>query len=311
MINCKSFTNKILLALLILSGAFLLYTSCSHPMSSSSYVVFGTECQMVLPVSDQRKYFDILRDMEKKFSYRDENSEIAAINNNAGISPVKVSNETYYVVSEAIRFSKETEGAFNPVLLPVIKLWGWNTGEYRVPSKDEIESLLPLCNTDDIILNEDDKSVFLTKKGMGLDLGGLIKGYACDVLYERLKKDGIKKGIINLGGNVFVFGDKEYRVAIQQPYAERGEVFNSLFVKNKSVVTSGAYERGFYSDGKYYHHIINPATGECAQEIYKSVTVVSPSSLVADVYSTSIFVKGDILKEQFLSIYPDSDVILK
>lgn len=305
----RSFTNKIILALLIISGAFLFYTSCSHPMNSSSYVVFGTECRITLPVSDSKKYFDILKQMEKKFSYRDENSEIAKINKNAGIAPVAVSDEVFYVISEAMRFSAETDGVFNPLLLPVIKLWGWDTGEYRVPTKEELERYLPLCDTNNIVLNENDKSVFLTKKGMGLDLGGLLKGYACDVLYEQLKKDGIKKGILNLGGNVFVFGNKEYKVAIQKPYAERGVVADNVFVKNKSVVTSGAYERGFYNNGNYYHHIIDPSTGECAKELYKSVTIVSSSSLVADVYSTAIFVKGDKLKSDFLLNYHDAEVI--
>ena len=252
-------------------------------MNSSSYVVFGTECRIILPVSDSKKYFDILKQMEKKFSYRDENSEIAKINKNAGIAPVAVSDEVFYVISEAMRFSAETDGAFNPLLLPVIKLWGWDTGEYRVPTKGELERYLPLC--------------------------GLLKGYACDVLYEQLKKDGIKKGILNLGGNVFVFGNKEYKVAIQKPYAERGVVADNVFVKNKSVVTSGAYERGFYNNGNYYHHIIDPSTGECAKELYKSVTIVSSSSLVADVYSTAIFVKGDKLKSDFLLNYPDAEVI--
>ena len=150
-------------------------------MNSSSYVVFGTECRIILPVSDSKKYFDILKQMEKKFSYRDENSEIAKINKNAGIAPVAVSDEVFYVISEAMRFSAETDGAFNPLLLPVIKLWGWDTGEYRVPTKGELERHLPLCDINNIVLNENDKSVFLTKKGMGLDLGGLLKGYACDV----------------------------------------------------------------------------------------------------------------------------------
>lgn len=279
-------------------------------MNSSSYVVFGTECRITLPVSDSKKYFDILKQMEKKFSCRDENSEIAKINKNAGIAPVAVSEEVFYVISEAMRFSAETDGAFNPLLLPIIKLWGWDTGEYRVPTKEELERHLPLCDTNNIVLNENDKSVFLTKKGMGLDLGGLLKGYACDVLYEQLKKDGIKKWILNLGGNVFVFGNKEYKVAIQKPYAERGVVVDNVFVKNKSVVTSGAYERGFYNNGNYYHHIIDPSTGECSKELYKSVTIVSSSSLVADVYSTAIFVKGDKLKSDFLLNYPETEVIL-
>ena len=85
-------------------------------MNSSSYVVFGTECRITLPVSDSKKYFDILKQMEKKFSYRDENSEIAKINKNAGIAPVAVSDEVFYVISEAMRFSAETDGAFNPLL---------------------------------------------------------------------------------------------------------------------------------------------------------------------------------------------------
>lgn len=309
MIKLKSLTNSFFRALLIMSGAFLLLPSCSKTLSSSSYVVFGTECRMTLPISSHTKYYNILSDMEKKFSYRIETSEIALVNKNAGEKPIEVSDDVFYVVREALRFSKETDGAFNPLLLPIIKLWGWDTGNYRVPSDEELRNALELTRVSDVVLDEQNKTIFLTKKGMGLDLGGIMKGYACDVLYKEMMSDGITEGIINLGGNIFVFGDREYRVAIQEPYAERGNVINSVFVRDKSVVTSGGYERGFTSDGKYYHHIIDPKTGESAKEIYKSVTVVCPSSTVADVYSTAIFVKGEELRGKFLSLYPDSDII--
>lgn len=310
MVKLKSLTNSFFRALLIMSGAFLLLPSCSKTLSSSSFVVFGTECRMTLPLSSHTKYYDILFDMEKRFSYRIETSEIALVNKNAGENSVEVSDDVFYVVSEALRFSKETDGAFNPLLLPVIKLWGYDTGNFRVPSEVELQNALGFTNINDIVLDEQNKTIFLTKKGMGLDLGGILKGYACDVLYKEMTSDGITEGIINLGGNVFVFGDREYRVAIQEPYAERGVVADTILVRNKSVVTSGGYERGFYQNGEHYHHIIDPQTGESAKEVYKSVTVVCPSSIVADVYTTAIFVKGEELKKKFLQLYPDSDVVV-
>lgn len=311
----KSSMNKnkgrILYALFFLF-VLLAIASCSEKeYKTSTKIYFGTTCTISIPSSNLAKYFKVLEDIEKKFSYRNDKSEIARINMNAGIKPVAVSEDVYNLIMRSINYSRATKGCFNPLLLPIIKLWGWDTGDTNVPNDIDIKKVLSLCVIEDIEFNDDNHSVFLKKEGMGIDLGGIVKGYAADELYKILLKDGIKEGIINLGGNVYVFGDKEFNVSIQKPYAERGVKDIIINVKNKSVVTSGAYERGFTKDGIYYHHIIDPKTGYPATENYKSVTIISENSEKADVFATAIFIGLDNLKEQLINNNPDIEVIIQ
>lgn len=288
-----------------------LLLSCTPKSNTSSYIVFSTQCTITLPVNDLTKYFSILYELEDKLSYRRPRSEVARINKNAGKQSVVVSEDTFFLIKEAIRLSHETEGAFNPLILPLVKLWGWDTGDVNKPDNDSIKKALELCDINDIELDEENKTVFLKKEGMGLDLGAIAKGYATDVLFEEFKKDGIKEGSVNIGGNVFVFGDKDYTIALQKPYADRGIYEIKESVRNSAVVTSGAYERSVSKDGEFFHHIIDPETGFSSEEIYNSVSIISESGIIADVYSTAIFIKGDSLKEKFLSLYPRSKVIVQ
>ena len=294
-------------AFLFFTLTTFLLSSCEPSVVTRTKVYFGTTCTLSIKTNHIDKYFKILEDLDKKFSYRDENSEIAKINQNAGKNEVEVSPDVYELIKRSITYSKETEGAFNPLLLPLVGLWGWDTGDVRVPNDDDIKDALELISIDDVALSDDHHTVFLKKEGMGLDLGGIVKGHASNLLVEAMREDGITEGIINLGGNVYVFGNKDYSVAIQKPYANRGVHDINVNVRNKSVVTSGAYERGREINGVYYHHIINPFTGYPAQEIYKSVTVIDADSELCDVWATAIFVLGD--KEKLSKFNKDVKII--
>jgi thiamine biosynthesis lipoprotein len=245
-----------------------------------------------------------------------EDSDLGRINRASGIHAVEVHPATILVLKRAVHFAKLSGGAFDPSIGPLVKLWNIGFGADRVPGEEEIAAVLPLINWKDIVINEDAATVFLRQPGMRLDLGAIAKGYAADEAAGILRAAGIKRALIDLGGNILVYGTKRdgspWRVGIQNPVEGRGAYFGITEVQNtppgsglppgsKTMVTSGVYERFFESHGKRYHHILSPGSGRPVDNGLLSVTVISGSSIDADALSTSLFVlgyeKGSILAE--------------
>lgn len=239
---------------------------------------------------------DILLNIDNTMSKTRNNSDVSKINENAGEEYVKISNDTFEVIKKAISFSDISNGVFDISIGPVVDLWGIGTDNARVPNKDEITEKLSLVNYKDISINEKTKSIKLNKKGMEIDLGGIAKGYAADKIVEYLKSQNVDSAIINLGGNVFILGEKAkdtpFKVGIQDPTSEGGTSIGNIAVSNKSVVTSGIYERYLEKDGTIYHHMIDPSTGYPFENNLSSVTIISSSSIVGDGLSTTTFGLG-------------------
>jgi len=213
---------------------------------------------------------------------------------NAGApQPIEVSSEAAQLVSDALRMADETHGAFDPTIGPVSVLWNISESP-RLPSADEIADALPLVNYQNVWVQGN--TVSLAKSGMMLDLGGIAKGYAADLAVDIYRQYGIDTAVLNLGGNVYVYGEKEdgsaYRIGLRNPLGAENEYAAVISVKNTSVVTSGVYERFFESGGKTYHHLFDPNTGYPADNGLLSVTVVCESRTVADAMSTALFVMG-------------------
>ncbi|MGM9532642.1 FAD:protein FMN transferase, partial [Intestinibacter sp.] len=243
-----------------------------------------------------KKCGDILLNIDNTMGKTREYSEISEVNKKAGKEYVKISDETFYVIKNALNFSDISDGVFDITIGPVVDLWGIGTENARVPSSNEIKEKLPLVNYKDISLDEKNKSVKLEKENMEIDLGGIAKGYAADKIYEYLQEQNVESAIINLGGNVFVLGEKDkntpFKVGIQDPTNERGNSIGSINVSDQSVVTSGIYERYIEKDGVIYHHMIDPSTGYPFDNNLSSVTIVSSSSLIGDGLSTTAFGLG-------------------
>ncbi len=243
-----------------------------------------------------KKCGDILLNIDNTMSKTREASDVYKINQNAGEKYVKISDDTFEVIQNAIHFSNISDGVFDISIGPVVDLWAIGTDKARVPGKDEIKEKLELVNYKDISLNKKEKSVKLNKKGMEIDLGGIAKGYAADKIVEYLKSQNIEKAIINLGGNVFVLGEKskdtQFKVGIQDPNSEDGTSIANIGVTNQSVVTSGIYERYLEQDGVMYHHMLDPSTGYPFENNLSSVTIISDSSIVGDGLSTTTFGLG-------------------
>lgn len=284
----------------ILLAAMSLFVSCAEPPAAQTEFVLGTVCSVNLfekgTREAYREIFERLREIESRMSANRDDTEIAEINRNAGASPVKVHPDVIEVVSSALRFADLSGGSFDPSVGPLVRLWGIGSDSARVPSRAEIEAALPLIDYRDVVADAAAGTVFLKRPGMKLDLGAIAKGYAADEAARIIAKRKIPRAIVDLGGNVLAYGEKpgkeSWRIGVQDPSSERGSHIGVLAVKNKTMVTSGVYERFFEADGKRYHHILDPKTGYPVENGLLSVTIVADRSIDADGLSTSVFALG-------------------
>jgi len=250
----------------------------------------GTEAQAAVDAAQAEVYR-----LENQLSRTITDSEISQINAQSGNGPVSVSKETFDMILEAVSYSEKTGGAFDITIAPVMDLWGFSDSNFRVPEQTEILAVLPLVDSQKIILDEAALSVELPVEGMALDLGGIAKGYASDKVQQIMSTYDITSALISLGGNVAVFGPKAdgglWKIAISDPNAADSYI-GILTATDISVITSGGYERNFTKDGVTYIHIMDPALGSPVQSDLLSVSIITQSGVQGDCLSTSLFVMG-------------------
>tara|TARA_B100000953_G_scaffold147027_1_gene121738 strand:- start:2309 stop:3298 length:990 start_codon:yes stop_codon:yes gene_type:complete len=232
--------------------------------------------------------------IEKRISSWDPNSETSLVNANAGIKPVKVSQELFDLIKRAIGISKLTDGAFDITYASMDKIWKFDGSMTRMPAEEDIKSSVSKVGYQNIILNEAEHTVFLKLPGMKIGFGAIGKGYAADRAKDLLQSKGVIAGIINASGDMNTWGKQvngeDWKVAITNPM-DKNKAFALLPIKNEAVVTSGDYEKFVEFNGTRYAHIIDPRTGYPATGII-SVTVFAPKAELADALATSVFVMG-------------------
>jgi len=253
-------------------------------------------------------------EIDNKMSVFKINSEISKINKNAGSQSQIVGDDTYYVIHKAIKYCLLSKGAFDITVRPLVSLWGIGKEGQQIPSSNEIKDKLKIINYKDIVIDKNDNSIFLKNKKQEIDVGGIAKGYAADEVKNIMIKKGIKSALINLGGNILVIGTKSdgtpWNVGIQDPFRTRGEFALTISVLNKSVVTSGNYERYFEVEGKRFHHIINPSTGYPSESDIVSATIISNNSIDGDGLSTGVYIMGVQKAIKLIEEIEDVDAIL-
>ncbi len=260
----------------------------------------GTTCSIKLFGTGNREYLqpalDIAKEIEEKMSVHLEASEISRVNSRAGKEPVQVSDETFALVQRAYEYSEMGEGVFDLTIGPLVSLWDIGSGSEEVPDDQAVSDALQLVNYSDLVLDPEEKKIGFRRDGMRIDLGAIAKGYAADRMVAYLKGQGVKYGIINLGGNVYAFGEKNgsspWKIGIQSPDDERGRYIGVLEARDRAVVTSGKYERYFTENGRRYHHILNTENGYPVENGISSVSVVSADAAAADALSTLVFGLG-------------------
>ena len=244
--------------------------------------------------------FELCRQYENLLSRTKENSDVYKLNASNGF--VEVDAHTVNVIKQAIYFGDLSGGKFDVTIYPVSSLWDFNN--HVIPSRNEIAEALKSVDYQsiEIIGNQ------VNLNGKKIDLGGIAKGYIADQLLEYFKKNDVNEGIIDLGGNLIVFGDRDYTIGIKKPFSD-GENAAVLRLKNKTVVTSGTYERYIPNDFKLYHHILDPKTGYACDSNLCSATIISNSSVNADALSTICILLGLDAAKQLIEKTPDTEAV--
>lgn len=221
-------------------------------------------------------------------------SEISGINKTGGGQGL--SEDTAALFQRGFEFYVDTKGAFDFTVYPLMRLWGFPTKEYHVPTEEELQAVLPLVDALKVSVTKDGTNGVSLGENQQVDFGGIAKGYTSSRVMELYREHGITSGMVSLGGNVQVLGGKPdgtaWRVGIQDPEGARGEQAAVLEVTDCAVVTSGGYERYFEEDGNTYIHILDPATGRPAEGDLASVTVISEDGTLADALSTALYIMG-------------------
>ena len=214
--------------------------------------------------------------------------------NHAKGKAVTVSDDTISLIKKGLYYGKFSKSEFDITIGSVSRLWDFRSGKKKVPSSAKIDKKLSHVNYHDVIINGN--AVTLADKHAKIDLGGIAKGYIADRLKDYLVSQNVKSAIINLGGNVLCIGEKTdnsaFKIGIQKPFADRSETIAVMDIRDKSVVSSGIYERCFEQDGTLYHHLLNPKTGYPYDNGLIAVTIISDQSVDGDALSTTCFALG-------------------
>ena len=296
--------NKPVFFFLVLTLAHLLFPQeddAIYKVSVKKYLM-GTTVETTARCNDINYCNQVLvnaytemKRIENLLSCEIDSSEVSEININAGIKPVKVSFETLSIIQRCRDYSKKYNGVFDMTIGPLTDLWGFSSDrEVVLPDKNEIKKLVRLINYKNVEININDTTVYLSKKGMAIDLGGIAKGYAVDMASSVLKNSGISNFIIKAGGDIYVSGTRDqdslWKIGIQDP-RETNNIIARFNLKDYAVSTSGDYERYKIIGGTRYHHILDVKTGYPGR-LSQSSTILAPTSEEADVTSTYIFLLG-------------------
>jgi thiamine biosynthesis lipoprotein len=236
-----------------------------------------------------------IKRVEKLLTTFLDDSETNLINKAAGLYPVQVSEETFRLIERSIRISKLTQGAFDVTYGSIDKdLWNFNLKMQKLPDTATAKKMVRLINYKNIILNENNFSVFLKHEGMRIGFGGIGKGYAADRAKQVLLQCGVESGIVNASGDLTAWGlqpnGQQWTIGIAHPDAANA-VFSYFNISNMAVATSGNYEKFIWIDGKKYSHTINPKTGLPVTGI-KSVTIITTHAEIADAMATPVTIMG-------------------
>lgn len=258
----------------------------------------GTKISLYLKANDANRIVetacDMLRHYEEIFSANSDTSQLFRLKQKAYQSPQEIDSELYELIKIGKEHSMEENSFLNIAIGPLIKLWRIGFQEANVPNDMEIKAVLNLLNPANIELNDEKKTVFFRKKGTEIDLGCIAKGYFADKIMHYFKENGALCAMIDLGGNVLVFGPSPsnqaaWKIGIQNPFLPRGNMAALVPIQNQSVVTSGIYERVFEINKQKYHHIFDSRTGYPINSNVASLTIIANKSIDCDIYTTQFF----------------------
>ena len=286
----------IIAALLILAGLVSWAIAPLQEITRHGFAM-NTLIRMTAYTNDDRVIDDaysLLAELDHQLSMYNPSSDISRINSHAGIEKVHVPASVVEVVRDSKRLYDVTGGVFNPLIGAVTRLWKINKSDGTAPSQESLKAAVALSDIANLEITN--KSIFLRENGCVLDLGGIAKGYASRKIAELFKNRGVKSGLIDLGGNIYVIGKKtdgeDWRIGVRDPLDPLKAPAMALKVHDCAVVTSGGYERFKVVNGKKYSHFFDPKTGNSVMSDLLSVTLVTPDGSLADGLATAFMIAG-------------------
>lgn len=313
-------TRKNILFLLISTGILLGLTGCEYSgtkqkLYEKNFIYFDTVISLQFYAGKNGDELmdhcvQMCQDYEHIFSRTDSSSELYKINHRTENS-VTVSNEIADLVSVGLEYYQISNGMFDITIAPLSDLWDFKSENPAIPFESDIEANLASVDASEISL-EGNILTFRNDNTM-IDLGALVKGYAADNMKTYLTENGVSSGNLNLGGNVLTIGSKpdgsDWRIGIQKPFDDRGALAEIVEVSDKTVVSSGIYERYFEKDGTVYHHILSPDTGYPIENDIWEVSIICDSSLTGDALSTTCLTLGYEKGRQLIDSLENVDAV--
>lgn len=320
--------------LILIFFSLIVLSACSQKKekySKTFYETFDTQILYTEYANNQKdfdKNFKLVKDeftrLHKLYDnfreYKNVNN-IYTINKNSGKKAVKVDKDLFNLIKFSLENYEKSLEKTNFAMGKVLKIWydtkqknsGLDENKTKIPSNSELVEANKKTDIKSIVLDEKNMTVFIKKEGMLLDFGAIAKGYATQLIADKLEKRGVKNASINAGGNVRTIGTpgdgrETWAIALQNPDLDNKEFLDILYINgSNSIVTSGNYQRFFMHKGKKYHHIINPKT-LWPDNKYVSITVVTKDSGLADMLSTAFFLSSKEEANNILKNYKDIDI---
>ena len=271
------------------------------------YTIVVYADDMAPPRLGVKAAFDEIDRIDRLMSHYKPDSELSRVNREAAKSPMEVEPELFDFIVECLRYSHESDGASDITVGPLMKAWGFFRGEGRLPSEAELVEARSRVGYQHVKLNRKEKTIFLDKVGVELDLGGIAKGYAVDRAIEVLKKHGISAALVSAGGSTISTlgappGKAAWEVEIQDPLDQR-KIATSVPLKNQTLSVSGGYGAFFELAGARYSHIMDPRTGRPVQGVL-SVAVITNDGMSGDALDNVFYVLGMEKSQQRLRGWP-------
>jgi thiamine biosynthesis lipoprotein len=250
--------------------------------------------------------------VDRLMSHYRRESPLSRLNREAAGGPVLVDPELFDFVAECLRWSRESEGAFDITVGPLMKAWGFFRGEGRVPDQRELAAVLAAVGYRHVVLDREARTIAFDHPGVELDLGGIGKGYAVDRAVDLLRRHGIPAALVNLGGSSIYGlgappGRPAWEVGIQDP-RRPGRVAVSVRLRNRALSVSGGYERFFEADGVTYSHVMDPRRGRPAEGVL-SVAVLTDTATAGDALDNVFLVQGLERTEASPRRHPSTEVL--
>lgn len=294
----KSAVLSLLLGQAVLSwaqGALTQRVEANIDAMGSTYTIVaygGDEARLRAAVEDASEE---ARRLDHLLSNYIPSSEWSQVNREAASQPVRVSTELFHLLAACVEYSRESEGAFDITVGPLMKVWGFYKGSGHLPHRAEVRGAMAKVGYQNILLDQAEHTVRFAKEGVEMDPGGIGKGYAVDKMVEILREDGVKSALVSASGSsIYGLGappdEPGWKIKIRDP-KDASKTAAEVILKDNSLSTSGNYEKFFFAEGKLYSHIMDPRTGYPSEGML-SVSVVSPKTIDSEAWCKPYYIRG-------------------